>query len=138
MRLTDPIVVFYSLIDKTLNLPPFSLSPKKTMKPKQPETPDTYTSTVMIKSNKSSMSMSPTVLIGFSAKRNLEHYDEMEENEDEKKKTSKIEFSKVLWTNYDSLASYLIQVHPEDTKLLSELSHVDLWNIVVLIILPLS
>ena len=96
------------------------------MKGKQPETPDTFASTVTMKSNKSSMSMSPSVLIGSNAKRNLENYDEMEQNEDEKKKSSKLEFSKVPWTDYDSLASYLIQVHPEDTELLSELSHVDL------------
>jgi len=121
-----PIFVFCSLIDKTANLPPFSLSPRKTTKGKQPETPDTFASTVTMKSNKSSMSMSPTVLIGTSAKRSLENYDEMDHNEDEKKKSAKLEFSKVPWTNYDSLASYLIKVHPDDAKLLSELSHVDL------------
>ncbi len=96
------------------------------MKVKQPETPDTFASTVTMKSNTSSMSMSPIVLTDSSAKRNLENYDEMEHNEDEKKRSAKLEFKKVPWTNYDSLASYLIQVHPEDSELLSELSHVDL------------
>lgn len=107
-------------------IPPIGLSPRSVTKPKQPETPETYTSSVTMKSNGSAVSMSPTAMLSTPpAKRNLENYDDIETN-DQTKKNHKLSYLDVPWTDYDALACYLTKVHPVDSALLSEISHIEL------------
>lgn len=109
------------------SIPPIGVSPRSNIKQRQPNTPDTSISTVSKTSNETINS--PVASDGVTTpntKRVLENYQDMDVNSEAKKNSNKLSLLEVPWMDYDELCSYLQSVHPEDTQLLAEASHVHL------------
>lgn len=105
------------------------LSPRGTMKGKEPGTPDTYASSdVSMKSARTPVSgSSPYPQRKMSpVKRSFDEYEDREDNDDNRKMKHKLPVMEVNWFDVNDLADYIKKLHPSDALLLNTLSHIDL------------